>query len=217
MIGSLRGRLLEVGEELLIEVAGVGYRVQVGAATVGELRALTHVDAHLVDGGDGRGITDGTGGGGTVFLHVHHVVREDSQTLYGFTTSEERRVFSVLLATHGVGPALALAILSTHRPAALRVVVASGDIDALCLVPGVGRKTAARLLVELTPKLGEEVASDPAGVVAPAAGATRSDLRDALAGLGYGPEEIRTAIADLPEDGDVSELLRQALQRLAAA
>jgi Holliday junction DNA helicase RuvA len=204
VIGSLRGTLLEVGDELLVEVAGVGYRVQVGPSTVADLRV--HDDD-----------VTGDGAGRDVFLHIHHVVREDAQTLYGFTTAEERRVFVALLSAHGVGPSLGLAILSVHRPDALRAVVSAGDVDALCLVPGVGKKTAARLLVELGSSLGDPVAPVPASADAGAGASTRTDLREALAGLGYGPEEIRTALVDLPSDGDVSDLLRLALQRLAAA
>ncbi len=206
MIGSLRGRLLEVGDELLVEVAGVGYRVQVGPTTVADLRSADPADV----------VGDGTGH--SVFLHVHHVVREDSQTLYGFTTAAERRMFAALLSAHGVGPSLALAILSVHRPDALRAVVAAGDVESLCLVPGVGRKTAARLLVELGSRLGDDTAGDPGAAPDHASGGTsRSDLREALTGLGYGADEIRTVLADLPPDGDLAELLRLALQRLAAA
>ena len=206
MIGSLRGRLLEVGDELLVEVAGVGYRVQVGPHTVADLRAADPTDVV------------GDGSGTPVFLHVHHVVREDAQTLYGFTTSSERRMFAALLSAHGVGPSLALAILSVHRPDALRSIVSGGDVESLCLVPGVGRKTAARLLVELGSRLGDETGAEPgSSPTASDGGAWRSDLREALAGLGYGAEEIRSVLADLPSDGDVSDLLRLALQRLAAA
>ena len=79
--------------------------------------------------------------------------REDHQTLYGFTTIDDRRVFEILISTHGVGPALALAILSVHSPTGLRSVLATDDVASLCLVPGVGRKTAARLLVELKSRL----------------------------------------------------------------
>jgi len=199
VIGALRGTLLDRdAAELLVEVGGIGYRVQVTPGTsagAGEL-------------------------GGEAFLHVHHQVREDAQTLYGFTTIEDRRVFEVLIGTHGVGPSLALAILSVHSPAELRRILASDDVAALCLVPGVGRKTAARLLVELKSRLqaGEvDPVAAAAAVSGTGSGGTRADVRDALSELGYGAEEIGRVLVDLPDDGDTSVLLREALQRLAAA
>ena len=99
----------------------------------------------------------------TVFLHVHHHIREDGQTLYGFLGRDERATFEALIATHGVGPALAMAILATHPPAALVDIVASGDVAALTLVPGVGKKTAERLLVELKNRLSIRRCSTPIG------------------------------------------------------
>ncbi len=199
MIGSLRGRLLDrAATELLVEVAGVGYRVQVTPTT-----AAGAVDA---DGG--------------TFLYIHHQVREDAQTLYGFTTIDDRRVFEVLIGTHGVGPTLALAILSVHSPDELRRILATDDVAALCLVPGVGRKTAARLLVELKSRL-EAGEIDPvtaaAAVSGGSPGGTRADVREALTELGYGADAIARVLVDLPDDGDSAVLLREALQRLAAA
>lgn len=211
MIGSLRGELLDRSEsELLVEVNGVGYRVQVTPALVAQLGAT----------GPALGIVGGAGGGHEVFLHVHHHQREDAETLYGFDSIEERRVFETLISTHGVGPALGLAILSVHSPLGLRHVLATDDVAALCLVPGVGKKTAARLLVELKSRLQVPDADPVATAIAasgPAGASARGDVRDALSGLGYGPDEIARVLADLPDDGDSSDLLRQALQRLAAA
>jgi Holliday junction DNA helicase RuvA len=199
VIGSLRGTILERGDaELLVEVAGVGYRVIVTPATV--------VAIGLV--------------GDEVFLHVHHHVREDAQLLYGFPTRDERVCFDARIGAHGVGPALALAILSVHSPESLRRTLLDDDIASLCLVPGVGRKTAARLLVELKERLAvPDLDLTPAagGPVATRMPSVRADVRDALAGLGYSPEEVREALADLPDEGDVSLLLKQALQRLALA
>lgn len=206
MIGSLRGTLLHRGaSELLIEVGGVGYRCLVAPAT-----ALTVGEV-----------------GAEVFVHVHHHVREDAHTLYGFATLEERLCFEALLGAHGVGPALALAILSVHAPAALRQVLADDDVAALCLVPGVGRKTAARLLIELKSRLevpeldglGVTVAADAVASGAAGPGGARAEVREALVGLGYGPEEIREALAALPPDApdDTAVLLRHALRGLASA
>lgn len=199
MIGSLRGTLLDrwgTGE-VLIEVAGVGYRVTVTPTTVVEL-------------GDP---------GSDVFVHIHHHLREDAQTLYGFLTRDERDCFEALLAAHGVGPGLALAILSVHGPSALAIVVADDDVDALCLVPGVGKKTAARLLIELKSRLSVPVLESTSGRTPTRVGpaSARSDVRDALSNLGYQPDEVAAVVRDLPDDGDVSDLLKAALQRLAVS
>ena len=202
MIGSLRGRLLlRSADEVLVEVAGVGYRCTVAPSTAVALGDI----------------------GGEVFVHVHHHVREDAQTLYGFASLEERIAFEALLGAHGVGPALALAILSVHTPQALRLALADDDVAALCLVPGVGRKTAARLLVELKSRL-DVPDLDPVATAVAANGNGNGhatpvrEVRDALAGLGYGPEEIGAAVAVLPadHDGDTAALLRIALRTLAA-
>jgi len=206
MIGSLRGRVLDRTEqELLVEVEGVGYRVLVSPSTAVGLGAV----------------------GDEALVHVHHHVREDAQTLYGFASAGERRCFEALLGAHGVGPALALAILSVHSPESLQRTLADDDIAALCLVPGVGKKTAARLLVELKSRLsaadvdltsaavsgnGNGNGSVGAHETTPSA---RADVREALAGLGYEPDEVREALADVPDEGDVAVLLKQALQRLA--
>jgi len=193
VIGSLRGDVLErnVDGTVLLEVGGVGYVVAVTPRTLAELEPTT-----------------------SVFLHVHHHVRESEQTLFGFATREERTTFQTLIATHGVGPALAMAILATHPPRALVDIVAAGDVGALTMVPGVGRKTAERLLVELKSRLSVPVL-DPVGG-AGGGGSVIGDVRDALAGLGYGPEEIRESLRELPSDVDAATLLRDALKVLGA-
>ena len=193
MIGSLRGVVLERGLDgtVLLEVGGVGYLVTVTPRTLAELEPTV-----------------------TVYLHVHHHIRETDQTLYGFATRDERATFQILLATHGVGPSLAMAILATHPPSALVDIVAGADIAALTLVPGVGRKTAERLLVELKSRLAVPVL-DPVG--GPVGGSVVGDVREALAGLGYGPEEIREALRELPAEVDAPTLLRDALQLLGRA
>ena len=199
MIGSLRGELLDQsGADLLIEVSGLGYRVQVTPAVVDQVGSL----------------------GSEVFLHVHHHQREDAGTLFGFSSIEERRVFETLISTHGVGPSMGLAILSVHSPLGLRQILATDDIDGLCMVPGVGKKTAARLLIELKTRLKVPEGVPVGGLsdsVADPSNSARVDVRDALVGLGYGPEEIARVLSDLPAVAESSELLRQALQRLAAA
>jgi len=200
MIGSVRGTLLErlPSGEVLVEVSGIGYRVIVAPSTAASLGET----------------------GSEVFLHTHHHRREDAETLYGFPSSEQRMVFEALLSAHGVGPALALAIMSVHPPASLVRVLANDDIDALCLVPGVGKKTAARLLIELKSKLdipGLEIGSSSVTADGVATGSSSiGDVRTALTELGYGPDEVAEAVKELPDSDDTAELLRLALQRLAA-
>ena len=135
MIGLLRGAVVvRTGEgEVIIDVGGVGYRVAVTPATAAGL------------------VTAGSGAEATLFVHTH--VREDAIVLYGFVHDDERRCFEVLLGSHGVGPALALAIMAALSPAALSTAVLEEDLETLCTVPGVGRKTAARLLIELKSRL----------------------------------------------------------------
>ena len=198
MIGLLRGTLaLRDSDEVIVETAGVGYRVAVSPDTSAALGEL----------------------GREVLLHTYHHIREDAQTLYGFDTPDKRRVFEGLISAHGVGPAMGMAILSIYDPSELAGILATDDLDALCLVPGVGKKTAARLLVELKSRLdiGEVATAVASG--RPAGGQpadARSVVRQALSELGYSAEEIRSAIAALPPDGDSSALLKSALRHLAS-
>ena len=194
MIGSLRGTILDrQPTEVLLDVHGVGYRVLVSPSTMVALGEA----------------------GTTVVVHTHLHVREDALTLYGFPTLDERACFEALLGAHGVGPALAMAILSVHRPSNLRQALADDDVDALCLVPGVGKKTAARLLLELKSRLDLPDGDVLSIVGGTDGGGARGEVREALASLGYGPQEISEAIRDLPADGDVQRLLKDALTKLS--
>jgi Holliday junction DNA helicase RuvA len=215
MIGSLRGVVLDrqarPGQvaEVLLEVGGVGYRVQVPSGSLGRI---------------GRP-------GSPAFLHVHTHVREDALVLYGFPTREERVCFEALIGAHGVGPAVALALLSVHSPIALQRAVVGEDADALMLVPGIGKKTAARLIVELKARFDIDLDSTDLELVAVPAGregdgngsdpaapaVTRSEVRAALSGLGYAADEIRHALSRLPADGAVEDQIRLALRELAGA
>lgn len=196
MIGSLRGILLDRLDtgEALVEVGGVGYRVMLAAPTLAALGEL----------------------GEAVFLHVHTHVREDAIILYGFSDRDQRSCFEALIGAHGVGPSLALAILSIHRPSVLRRAVMTGDADALVMVPGVGAKTAARLLIELEARLDLPPDRGEPGPEGGAKGAV-GEVRAALAGLGYGPDEVHLALRALPDEGAVEDLLRAALRELAGA
>jgi Holliday junction DNA helicase RuvA len=192
VIGFLRGTLIDRSpNEVLIDVQGVGYRVLVAPDTIVALGEP----------------------GSTAIVHTYLHVREDALTLYGFPTRDERACFEALLGAHGVGPALAMAILSVHRPPSLRQVLATDDVDALCLVPGVGKKTAARLLLELKARL-DLPDGDLAAILGERSG-SHGEVREALVALGYGPDEVRDALRDLPVDGEVSHLLKDALSRLS--
>ena len=192
MIGSLRGSVLERLDDgrVLVEVGGVGYLVTVTPRTLAELEPTS-----------------------PVFLYVHHHIREDTQTLFGFLRRDERAAFDILIATHGIGPALAVAILGTHSPAALVDIVAGNDLGALTLVPGVGKKTAERLLVELRNRLSLPML-DPLSTNG--SGTNVGNVREALSGLGYASEEIREAMRELPESASAEDLLRDALRLLGA-
>ncbi len=193
MIGSVRGTVLErnAAGEVLVEVGGVGYRVLVPVSAVPLLAP-----------------------GAPSFLFTHLHVRDDAMVLFGFPTRDERDTFESLIAVTGIGPKLALAMLSVHPPHALRRALADDDLDALCLVPGVGKRTAQRMLVELKARLGmpdlDLAAAVPGGAASP-----RAEVREALTGLGYQPDEVRDALAQLPTDGAVEQLLREALKLLS--
>jgi Holliday junction DNA helicase RuvA len=196
MIASLRGRLVEtLADGAVLEVGGVGYRVFLTP------KALAGLPRD-----------------GEVLVHTVTYVREDTLALYGFATVDERRAFEQLLTATGVGPKLALAVLSVHSPDALRRAVSAGDADALTLVPGVGRKGAARLVLELRGRLGDGGEPEP-----PPEAAGRpayAEVREALGALGYGPAEFKAALAALPPDAGeraTEELLRLALRGLGSS
>lgn len=193
MIGSLRGTIVDRLEPstVLIEVGGVGYLCAVTTSTFAELEPSS-----------------------SAFLWVHHHIREDAQSLFGFTTRIEKEMFAALISTHGIGPAMAMAVLSVYSPAALLSVVASGDIGALTVVPGIGKKTAERLMVELKGKLSSDVLQSSVG--ADAVQSSTADVREALAALGYGAEEIRDTMRQLASGGDSESMLRDALALLGA-
>jgi Holliday junction DNA helicase RuvA len=202
VIGLLRGTVVlrSAEGEVIVDVAGVGYRVTVTPATAVTL------------------MTKGTTSEATLFIHTH--VREDAIVLYGFAHDDERRCFEVLLGSHGVGPALALAIMAVLSPASLSTAVLEDDLETLCSVPGVGRKTAARLLIELKSRLDlpdlSELHGPSSDGAARATRTSRAEARAALSELGYAPEEIRGALDGLRDDVGVEEMLRLALRELAS-
>jgi Holliday junction DNA helicase RuvA len=194
VIGSVRGTVIErhATGEVLVEVGGVGYRLLVPLSAVPALGPATNT-----------------------FLFTHLHVREDAMVLYGFPTRDERDTFEALLGATGVGPKLALAILSVHSPNVLRRALADDDLDALTLVPGVGKRTAQRLLVELKSRL--DVPDIDLSALSATGPSARGEVREALTGLGYSADEVRDVLGQLPPEGSVEDLLRDALRLLAGA
>ena len=192
MIGFLRGRVADKGESgCLLDVGGVGYRLACSGPTLAALPAL---------GDEAR-----------LWTHLH--VREDELSLYGFATEDERRVFASLLEVSGIGPRVALSLCSCLPPGRFRRALQDDDVAAIAAVPGIGRKTASRVLLDLKDKL---VAVAPAGA-APAPAEARARAASALENLGLSPSEARAAVERVDGDaGDaVEDLVRAALRELA--
>jgi len=189
LIGRLSGTLAEKNPpQLLVDVNGVGYEVDVPMSTFYNLPAL----------------------GERVVLLTHFVVREDAQVLYGFLSHEERATFRQLVKISGVGPRTALAILSGLSVSELAQAVSLQESGRLVKVPGIGKKTAERLLLELKGKLGDAIAA-PAAVQGDAHG----DILQALVALGYSDREAAAALKALPAEVGVSEGIKLALKALA--
>jgi Holliday junction DNA helicase RuvA len=189
MIGRLRGVIADRGyETIVLDVAGVGYLVAVTPRT----------------------LTDLPGVGEEVVLHTHLHVREDQLALYGFTSLPDKDLFGLLLGVSGVGPKVAMAILGTMTYEQLSAAVSSDDIPALTAVPGIGKRSAQKLLLELKPKMDvlDEASYSSSAI---------SEVRVALEGLGYGADEIRGTLVDMPDDLPIEEMVRRSLQQLGRA
>jgi holliday junction DNA helicase RuvA len=192
MIGSIRGRIAsKTPPQLMVEVAGVGYEIEAPMSTFFLLPSV----------------------GEEIFLLTHLVVREDAHILYGFGTDAERRLFRSLIKVSGVGPKIALALLSGISVEAFALCVQNQDIAALTKVPGIGRKTAERLVVEMKDRLGPP-SETAMHAVASAAGANpEAEAFGALVALGYKPAEAtRLLKAAGPGTHSTEELIRRALQ-----
>ena len=194
MIASISGTIVEIlPDGAVVDVHGVGYRLLMPSSVIASLPAV----------------------GKPVRAHTHLHVREDAMTLYGFSTIEQRDLFSVLLGVGGIGPKGALAVLSVYSPEAFRKALVTEDLDALTLIPGVGKKTAARMILELREKL-----ALPELEVVPGGNGKRAvlvEVKGALLNLGYTPAEARSAMESLPQDRDGSsleDLLKMALKEL---
>ena len=191
MIGRLSGTLLEKNPPtLLVDVNGVGYEVDVPMSTFYALPAT----------------------GERVQLMTHYVVREDAHLLFGFATNDERAAFRQLIKVTGIGPKVALAVLSGLSVAELNQAIALQDVKRLTRVPGIGNKTAERLLLELK---GKVVASAAGAGAAPAVASPADDVVNALLALGYSEKEAAAACRDLPADQPLNDSIRQALKLLS--
>jgi Holliday junction DNA helicase RuvA len=189
MIGKLTGTLSDKNPpQVIVDCGGVGYEVQVPMSTFYNLP------------GDGQRVT----------LLIHFVVREDAQILYGFASSTERAAFRELIKISGVGPRTALSVLSGMGVAELAQAVTLQEAGRLIKVPGIGKKTAERLLLELKGKLGADI-----GVIAGPDAGSESDILQALLALGYSDKEAALALKALPKDVGVSEGIKLALRALA--
>jgi len=189
MIGRLTGTLLEkLPPTICLDVQGVGYEIDVPMSTLYDLPEA----------------------GGRVTLYTHLAIREDAHVLYGFLRNEERMVFRALIKVSGVGARTALAVLSGMSVQELSSAVSRQETARLTRVPGIGKKTAERLLLELRGKLGADLGS-PAGTLH----SQQDDIIHALLALGYSNNEVQTALKKLPDEVGVSEGIRLALQALA--
>ena len=186
MISFLEGEVVEkAANRVVLGVGGVGYDLTVPTSVLAALPPI----------------------GRSARVHTRMVVREDSMTLYGFASTDERELFDLLTGVTGVGPKVALAFLSSLQPAALRRAVVAGDADALTIVPGVGKKVAQRVVLDLRDKLG-------GGAEIPSIGPA-ADVREALLSLGLTATEASEAMRDLDVDAKpAEELLREALQKV---
>lgn len=192
MIGRIVGTLIEkTPPELLVDVGGVGYEIMASMSTIYELPQV----------------------GQSVILHTHFQVKEDAQFLYGFATKDERALFRILIKVNGIGPKMALSVLSSMNPPELITAVQESQVDSLTKVPGVGKRTAERLVVELRDKLGTAAKQDlftERSVVTQVQADPRQEAEAALISLGYKPQEAARMIAKLPKDESNSELLIKA-------
>jgi len=195
MIGSLRGRLTaKLAPQIVVECSGVGYEVETPMSTFLELPEL----------------------GSDLFLHTHLLVREDAQILYGFSTEDERLMFRTLLKVNRVGAKMALGILSAMSTNDFRRCVELEDTTSMSKIPGVGKKTAERLVIEMRDRIG---AASPGGGKAASLtveASARNEAVDALVALGYKPKEVNSLIANLDiESKSAEDIIRLALRQVS--
>jgi Holliday junction DNA helicase RuvA len=191
MIAFLSGRVAAKGAGYaIVDVGGVGFRLLMSTPSLVALPAV----------------------GDDVTVHTFLNVREDELTLFGFESEDERETFERLISVGGVGPKLALAVLSSLKPDVLRTAVARDDVELLSTVPGVGKKTAQRVIIELKDKLGVP----ELGTGASAASVAGAEARDALLAMGFSSAEVTAALRDAPDTATAEQMLRLALKALGA-
>ncbi len=194
MISRVLGTVAQVGvDDVVVVYGGLGFKVFIVPPLASELHK-----------------------GDEVELYTHLIVREDALTLYGFKTEEERKVFEILMSVTGIGPRIGLAALSVFSPNDLRRAVADQDTATLSRIPGVGKKVASRMLVELGDKLGLPAQLPEAS--APSAGVVEAEVKAALIGLGWNETKAGSVLSELGGNGlNASDLLRAALMKLGGA
>ena len=194
MISRVLGTVAQVGvDDVVVVYGGLGFKVFIVPPLASELHK-----------------------GDEVELYTHLIVREDALTLYGFKTEEERKVFEILMSVTGIGPRIGLAALSVFSPNDLRRAVADQDTATLSRIPGVGKKVASRMIVELGDKLGLPAQLPAAS--APAAGVVEAEVKAALIGLGWNETKAESVLSELGGNGlNASDLLRAALMKLGGA
>lgn len=186
MIGRLRGTLVAVGPGgVVVDVGGVGYDVAMTPTAMADLPAI----------------------GEDVVVHTHLQVREDDLSLYGFPSATDRDLFRIVISASGVGPKVGMALLATLSPAQLRRAVATEDVSALSAAPGVGKRSAQKIILELRPKIADAEAELVSG-----SGAAR--VRQALENLGYVDEEIDEVIGDVDDEASLADQIKSALKLL---
>jgi Holliday junction DNA helicase RuvA len=204
VISRLTGNLLELdGAHLVVDIHGVGYEIEVAGSVIETLPQI----------------------GVEISLFTHFVVREDAQLLYGFASRAERDLFRAYIKINGVGPKLGLSLISSLDPSTLAQAVRSGDVSVLTKVPGVGKKTAERLLLELKNRLDalSEISGAPLAAIVAEGGRTHRaveiEAEDALLALGYRPADaariVGRAMQNLADNATVEEIVRQSLRTLA--
>lgn len=201
MIGFLQGQIVENHEDgCVVDVNGVGYDVSCSSTTLADLSEMA----------------------GAVRLWIHTAVREDAITLYGFSTTLEKRMFLSLLKVNGVGPKMAIKILSAAPTSTLSQMIEAGDVKALSGLPKVGKKTAEQLILSLKGKLvlapvddTKAGVSKKSGALAPRFNGSRADILSALVNLGFRLPDAERVVGDLPEDVEVQSGIRTGLQALS--